>query len=85
MLLVSRYITSRKLPEFGAVCGAFADAVRNLLMDWKLHVCALEKDLQTSGEWNLIRLMSSCQQNIDSLYTTACAFIPLCIFVLCSA
>lgn len=87
VLLASRYIASRKLPEFGAVCGAFADAVRDLLVDWKLYVTTLEKDLKGNGEWNLIRIMSSCQQVIDPLYTTACAFIPLCsrpVALLCS-
>jgi hypothetical protein len=73
VLLVGRYITSRNRTEFGAVCGAFADAVRDLLVDWKLYVSTLEKDLKGNGEWNLIRIMSSCQQVVDPLYTTACA------------
>lgn len=78
MLLVGRYITSRNRPEYGAVCGAFADAVRDLLVDWKLYVTTLEKDLKGNGEWNLIRIMSSCQQVVDPLYTTACAILAPC-------
>jgi hypothetical protein len=76
VLLVGRYITSRSRREFGAVCQAFADAVRDLLVDWKLYVSSLETDLRANGEWSLIRIMSSCQQVVDPLYTTACAILP---------
>lgn len=77
VLLVGRYIASRSRREFGAVCGAFADAVRDLLVDWNLYVSTLENNLKGNGEWNLIRIMSSCQQVVDPLYTTACALLTL--------
>lgn len=74
VLLLERYITSRFRPEFGAVCGAFANAVRLLLADWGYYVCTLEKELMRSEEWTLIRVKTYSLSRIGPLIATASAF-----------